>query len=201
MTSRSRRTTSGVLAISAVAGVLAAGPLLTSALDAQPNSTPNPPLKVLEQNLDANGFIKVHEQGVANVTGKVSVTGGSLSVTNFPSAVNVHLAPVSGAYTFHFGLAANSNHLESFATINTTAIHTFAPSDEFQIVFQSPLSSLTDPGTSTPNTLLRLLGSDGELESFIKTFTQPVPLNGLRIFCQNESSNCAINLTLIGTSQ
>ncbi len=114
-------------------------------------------MKVLEQNVDANNFIKVHEQGVANVTGKVSVTGGSISVTNLPSALNVHLASVVGAYAFRFLINSGDNHLETFATINATAIHTFAPTDEFQIVFQSPISGFTDPNTSTPNALLRLL--------------------------------------------
>ena len=96
---------------------------------------------------------------------------------------------------------SGDNHLETFATINATAIHTFAPTDEFQIVFQSPISGFTDPNTSTPNALLRLLGTDGQLASFIQTFTQPVPLSGFKIFCQNEQETCGINVTIIGTSQ
>ena len=162
-----------------------AGSLLTSGLSAQPPTTLPQTLKVLEQNLDGNGFIKVHEQGTASVTGTVAVTGGSIGVSNFPSTLNVHQAPVIGALTFNFAIAADGSVLESFATINATAIQIFAPDDEIQVLFQSPLSSFEAPGTGTNNVLFRLLGDEGQLESFIQTFPQPVPLNGVRIFCQN----------------
>jgi hypothetical protein len=187
----------------AIAGLavlaFAAGSLLTSNLSAQPPNSPPPPLKVLEQNLDANGFIKVHEQGTANVSGTVAVSGGSITVSNFPSMLNLHPAAVIGALTFEFDIADGADVVEAFPTINTTAIHISAIDDEIQVIFQSALSNIIVAGT--PNALFRFAGLDGELESFTQTLTQPVPLNGVRIFCQNEELNCGVMVSLIGTSQ
>ena len=46
-----------------------------------------------EQNLDATGWIKVHEQGTATVTGTVSVANfpSSVAVSNFPETQNVNV--------------------------------------------------------------------------------------------------------------
>jgi hypothetical protein len=47
---------------------------------------------VLEQNLDANGFIKVHEQGIAPVAGALA-WGFDLG-----SSTYTHMVPLSGMY-------------------------------------------------------------------------------------------------------
>ena len=175
-----------------------AGSLLTSNLSAQPpNPPPPPPIKVLEQNLDAQGFIRVHEQGTSRVTGTVAVSGGSIAVTNFPSTLMAHPAPVVGALAFHFNV--DTTLQEPFATINATAIHISAGAAEAEVWFQSPLSGLTLSGI--PNVLLRYDGTNGSLRNFNATFPQPVPLNGMRIICLNESFTCSLTIAVIGTSQ
>ena len=173
-----------------------AGSLLTSNLSAQPPNPP-PPLNVREQNLDAQGFIKVHEQGTSDVTGIVAVSGGSIAVTNLPSTLIVHPAPVGGALAFHFNV--DTTLQEPFATINATAIHISAGGAEAEVWFQSPLSGLTLSGI--PNVLLRYDGRDGGLRNFSTSFPQPVPLNGMRIICLNESFTCSLTIAVIGTSQ
>ena len=62
--------------------------------DAAPSSMP--PLQVLENNVDDNGHIRVHEQGVVSVTGAVTV--GNLPGTQNVSVTNSSL-PVTGEVT------------------------------------------------------------------------------------------------------
>jgi hypothetical protein len=185
------------ISITILAAVLAfaAGSLLTSDLDAQPS--PPVVMKVAEQNLDANAFIKVHEQGVATVTGTVNLGGGSVAVSNFPTALNVHPAPVVGAFAFSFNFASFGNLHEPFPTINATAIH-LASAADILVAFQSPLSDLN---YLLPNQLLEFqMGFDNPSSTVLETFTQPVPLNGMFIGCQ-ESGGCSIRVSVIGTSQ
>lgn len=194
MTRRLRLTLSPALVAGVVALALLAGPLLTGPVDAQRPL----PLPVSEQNLDANGFIRVHEQGIAQVRGTVAVNGGTVAISNLPSALNVHQAPVVGAYTFFFQVADGTDRVEPFPTINATAIH-LVSGHEVAVRFQSPMSSLTYNGT--PNMLLEFSGTNGEFSNFVKTFTQPIPLNGIQVFCQNESLTCGIVVSIIGSSQ
>jgi len=60
----------------------------------------NPPLNVAETNKDANGNIKVHEQGVVMVTGTVNVGNTpatqNVRVTNTPLAVTGNLNVTGG---------------------------------------------------------------------------------------------------------
>jgi hypothetical protein len=107
MNRKFRWTPCRLLGLCAAVLALALGPLLTSGLDAQP--PPPPPVKVVEQNLDANGFIKVHEQGT------VTIGGGSIAVTNLPSTLNVHLAPVIGAFTMHYEVSPGGTLSTIFA--------------------------------------------------------------------------------------
>jgi hypothetical protein len=66
---------------------------LSGVTTTSPQAAAQNPLLVLEQNKDANGYIKVHEQGTVPVTGTVNV--GTVSGTQ-----NVHVTntavPVSG---------------------------------------------------------------------------------------------------------
>jgi hypothetical protein len=80
-----------------------------------------------------------------------------------------------------------------------TAIHIFAPTDKLQVIFRSDLSNLFD--TFTSNTLIKLRGGPGYFRGYIQTFTAPVPMSGVRIFCDNLEENCRLNMALIGTSQ
>jgi hypothetical protein len=63
-----------------VGGALFGGPVLSAAAHAQ---------DVLEQNLDASGFIRVHEQGTANVAVTNFPPSQNVAVTNFPASQNV----------------------------------------------------------------------------------------------------------------
>jgi hypothetical protein len=112
------------------------GPLLTSALDAQPPQPPPPPLPVLEQNRDSLGFIKVHEQGTVNVkvtSGSLNV-GGAVSVTNFPATQNVFvtggtldsasLTPVTQIHALDVNLqpGQSSGQITLSTTLNAVAV-------------------------------------------------------------------------------
>ena len=93
----------------------------------QPAAGPPPGLNVLEQNVDANGLIRVHEQGTVPVTGTVdignapavqavSVTNpslpvtGSVEVTNFPASTSgireiaQHVDHFTEPQAFHFDI-------------------------------------------------------------------------------------------------
>src|SRR3972149_2735320 len=61
-------------AFALIAG-MALGFAVSQGLDGSASAAPPPPAdtKVREQNLDGGGFIKVHEQGTANVSGTVDV--------------------------------------------------------------------------------------------------------------------------------
>jgi hypothetical protein len=66
--------------------------MLMGKVSAQPEPVPQPSQPVREQNLDANRFIRVHEQGTANVNVANSqlTVGGTVSVDNFPSSFSVN---------------------------------------------------------------------------------------------------------------
>ena len=70
------------------------GTVLLGVVSAQrPDPAPGVPLPIREQNLDATGWIKVHEQGTATVTGTVNVGNfpSSVTVSNFPETQNVNV--------------------------------------------------------------------------------------------------------------
>jgi hypothetical protein len=193
--------------VAAAVLLLTAGPMVTHGGATQPNSAPPPPLRVLEQNVDPSGFIRVHEQGVATVNGTVAVSGpvaingtvavsgGEVAVTNLPSTQTVKPGAVTGALSFDFTVGSLNTLLTPFDSINATAIHIFTE-NEVHVVFQSPLSSLNFGGI--PNTLLRFLGRERALRNFITTFPQPVPLNGMWMACQETSFSCGVTISVIG---
>ena len=88
---RSGLLTLGVMFVVAALGFVAtnAGDILS---DTATTDAANPPLNVRETNLDANGHIKVHEQGTVAVTGTVNVGNNpatqDVRVTNTPLRVN-----------------------------------------------------------------------------------------------------------------
>jgi hypothetical protein len=92
------------LALALLAGLgalsLRAGDVLSTELAAPTEATApsNPPLNVAEANKDANGDIKVHEQGIVRVTGTVDVGNGpkvqDVNVTNDSLEVKVKTGTV-----------------------------------------------------------------------------------------------------------
>jgi hypothetical protein len=195
--------------------------LLMGKVSAQPEPVPGPSQPVREQNLDANRFIRVHEQGTANVNvansqltvgGTVSVDNfpSSFSVNNFPSQFDVNVtggtveasAPVaSTSFAGSITVQAKETGSLSFATINAThlSISPVTPSPEVVVQIQSPLSGLTF--LSVPNTLFYLNDPDGDRlgPSYMQSFTRPVPINGVTVFCANESNLCQLLVSVVGS--
>jgi len=94
------------LALGLIAGLgalgLRAGDVLSTASTVDPMPPSNPPLNVAESNKDANGNIKVHEQGTVTIAGTVNIGDGpkvqDVNVTN--DALEVHL-PDQGTTKFY----------------------------------------------------------------------------------------------------
>jgi hypothetical protein len=181
--------------------------VLLDGVAAQPSPVPGPPLPVLEQNRDANGFIRVHEQGTSTVNvanGSLSVNG-SVSVSNFPSVSDVNVkdtTPVSAAFIQTLTAGPDESADVEFGTINATSItfSAISSSPEFVLYVRSPLSTFDYGGL--PNTLFRLSDSDGDdifgpERTF--SFTRPVPIFGLRMYCWNEEDLCQILATILGS--
>jgi hypothetical protein len=76
-----------VVFVALVGGVLGGTLFGGRVLDAAAHAT-----DVIEQNLDANGYIRVHEQGTASVAVTNFPASQNVSVTNLPSVQNVALA-------------------------------------------------------------------------------------------------------------
>ncbi len=147
-----------------------------------------PPLFVLEQNVDDNGLIRVHEQGVTTVTGDVSVG-------NLPAVQNVRVTndPLKVAGSVNIGTKVIADvRIDSFdapvalgpydisgvskirvrVTVNgsgtvTTSVDTDALGDAFDTDAGEVHSRLYDlPGTILD---IHLSDPDGE-QVFVKVF-------------------------------
>jgi hypothetical protein len=128
------------------------------------------PVPVREQNVDANGNIKVHEQGTANV----NVTNSGLTVT--PKA----------ASAFHV------NELTA-ATGQQDVDQSFSI-DASMVTFTSAQGVGDVQLRSGGNTVF-----DGELATghdFILPFPQPVPIDEVLLSC--DEGPCVITVSVIG---
>lgn len=170
---------------------------------AGPDPTPGPSQPVREQNLDANGFIRVHEQGVAQTevtNDNLNVTLGNSSldvnVQNFPSTQDVNVVggstspePVTNATQLIFNVEDGESQELTFATINVTSILIVTGDDEYELHAGSPL---------TGGNLFIAYDPSGDDETRQITFDSPVPLNRMTLICANESENCADAVLLTG---
>jgi hypothetical protein len=148
-----------------------------------PNPAPGPSQKVLEQNLDENGLIRVHEQGTATV----NVIGGIVRAT---------IPPATTSFWHRFVLNAGAGSEEiSFLTINASAIHVqmgdFQGDNETRVFFKSPL---VDAGFAQGLFLLTV--EENNKGNFI-TFTQPVPINGVEVHCKLNAF-CSALVSVVG---
>jgi len=171
-----------------------------------PDPRPGATQPVREQNLDAGGAIRVHEQGTANVNVTneslavqvgnssldVNVQGGSVDANITGGSVQTTVPPATVAHCDIVGGDPESEHDLSFPTINATAIRAHSSNDsEVLIGFKSPLSNLSL--VILGNTHFAALGK-GEMT----TFTHPVPINGAHITCSNSSSSCLVSFCVVG---
>jgi hypothetical protein len=198
-------------------GLIAAGlGLLGALLDAPasaepPDPTPGATSPVREQNLDGNGLIRVHEQGIADVT--VTNTPldvqGSVDVDNFPTSFevsnlpavqdvnvtggalsNVTLAPVTKAISeIFFPLPAGVAETRTFAPINVTSIFIHDALDELSLTLLTPVA---------PTEIFVYSDSEDAEESVQLTFVHPIPVDGVGLSCLNESDDCQVIVDLLG---
>lgn len=195
-----------------LAVLLLASPLAVYAVKPDPN-VPNPPLQVLEYNVDANGWIAVHEQGTAsvdivdteeldvNITNAeldVNITNPKLTVDvdNFPAEQDVYvtagaLSAVTSAEVVTWHLEPKEVREITFSNpILATTIQFRRGSDEGTVAFFSPLVS--------GDTVLSYYDPDGSVPWVTESFTYPIPISGIYALCGNESDNCIFKITIFG---
>lgn len=219
-----RARTSLLAALAALALVAALGGVGTAAQ----NPGPGPTKPVAEQNLDENGWIRVHEQGVAsvdvtndnldvtlandeinvNVTNPVLGVSGTVDVGNFPAQQNVAVQnfpstqdvnvvggstgpqPASAVRQVVFSLDPGESQTQTFPTIDVSSVVISSGDEEYQLFASTPLWN---------GDILLAFEPDGDNPSRHFTFPQPLPLNGLNLYCANESEHCPIYILLIGS--
>ncbi len=210
-----------------VTAFLLVSPSVIFAGKPDPN-VPNPPLQVLEHNVDANGWIAVHEQGTASVDiidseeldvhvtggqidatitgGNVDVSGSTVSVDNFPATQDVNVTggmidalipPASTVALPSFsGLEAGDSAIVDFATVFATTIVIWDSSvtgdgdPEFQLDIRSPLNG--------GGTIFQYSYDESLYTTDMRSFTHPIPVSGVEVWCKNESDNCTIGVAVIG---
>ena len=204
-----------------VAALLLVSSTIILAEKPDPN-LPNPPLATRDANVDGNDWIRVHEQGTAKVDvqgiADVHVTGGQIdadvtgsSVTvdntvNNPVPVTVENQPVeqdvyvnggemsipTKVWNGVFGMLAgdpSETYMFSVGTIYATTIHVADGDDETNVEFFSP---------TTPDIAIAFWDYDGAFIEHTHSFTYPIPINGVRVSCQNESESCSWTISVWG---
>ena len=190
-----------MVAVLALAGSLT---LFRISSSAPPDPAPGTPIPVRDQNLDGSGFIRVHEQGVAqseitNSNLNVTLSNPSLDVNvqNFPATQDVNIVggsttpqPVTTATQLIFHVVSGGGPEEqTFATVNVTSILIVSGDDEFELHAGSPL---------TGSDLFIAYDPTGDDETRQITFPAPVPLNRMTLYCANESEDCVVTVLLTG---
>ena len=202
-----------------VAAMLLASSAIVLSAPPDPN-LPNPPLAVRDANVDGNDWIRVHEQGTANVDIQnaeldVNVTGGEIEVTNtvdvhvdnFPNEQDVYvnygrLSSVNEVWADHVTAGDGENVTRDFGrTIDATQI-TVSITDqegpdgdsEFSLSFYSPLV----PGGYGGTPVLRMIDYSADLLYESLSFSYPIPLYGLKLHCANEAEDCNVAVTVFG---
>ena len=172
-----------------------------------PDPTPGATSKTREQNLDAGGLIRVHEQGTANVhvtntpldvQGSVSVGNfpTSFEVSNFPAVQDVSLAggvglsPMTTVVALAFQpMSPGALQTQNFNTVNAVSILISDIDDEIELRLHSPL---------TNDFIFAYTDLDGGKESSQLTFVHPLPVSGVTVGCANESQDCHVFVSVMG---
>lgn len=170
---------------------------------------------VREQNLDANGAIKVAQQGTTQVSGTVTLDGAAqqrlADLAAKVDQLNTQVAALTGvarnidsstarlaapppAKVVRLLLVDRDGRDErEFPPMLVSSITIEGGTDEARVwVSDFPLSSNQFP-TFT-------FGSGDALGFRHVTFPQPVSLRSSRLFCANEFDPCQIDVTLVGTA-
>ncbi len=151
--------------LSGLVGAFAFGLPFGEATAAPP---PPSPTKVLEQNLDGDGLIRVHEQGMANVTGTVNVG-------NLPAVQDVNVLSVpsqdSGPLEFTHVMARMCTPSDSGG--GTTGFCAFGDAPVTPLDVNAQLTALAGQGwrlmtVSTPN-------YNNTRDIVVYTLSRPVP--------------------------
>jgi hypothetical protein len=89
-------------------------------------NTPAQAIPVREQNLDANGYIKVHEQGVVQVQPSEPITGGATGIN------------VLGGHDFNFETPQTASALSIRMTAGVRYLEFFIPGGYRPVFFHGP---------------------------------------------------------------
>jgi hypothetical protein len=157
--------------------------------------------KVTEQNVDEDGFIRVHEQGIAdvNVTNQPAVTVANQPTVSLDAASTQLLTGIRDALAAPAAAPppAPATRFESvvFSTgfLGVEAKALSAPMHVSAITVQSE-----DEGFLVVRT-----GGDGVLQIDLDegpvALPQPVPADDVLFACLNEASRCEVRVSLVGS--
>jgi hypothetical protein len=143
-------------------GTLFGGPVLSAAAHVQ---------DVLEQNLDASGFIRVHEQGTAHVAVTNFPASQNVTVTNLPSTQNVVL-------TGHEPFAAGESiTAQTIPNGDVSGEHTFIVPAGKRLVIEYVNATMILPGGQNPFVLFIDAERNGTTFRYRLT-PKPLAVNG-----------------------
>ena len=179
-------------------------------------NVPNPPLQVLEYNVDGNGWIAVHEQGTAsvdivdteeldvNITNDeldVNITNPKLTVDvdNFPDPqnvtgeVDVNILPANAVERPNVSTEAGDSTTVTFPVIYATTI----------VLWDNSVTGGNDPEfhltiSYSGGTMYKYMYEDGLANLDLRSFTHPIPVDAVDMWCKNESENCTLSVSIIG---
>jgi hypothetical protein len=189
-----------LLVVLAILGVIALLHTTTAQVPQVPDPHQGSSTPVREQNLDSSGWIKVHEQGQAdvNITNGSLQVSGEVSVSNFPQTLELQMPPANTFGTAPGGEPSEETTVNFSTTVNATTIAMWDSSltednnPEFWLRVLSPL---------VPNGWILQFNHDDGLDTHdIQTFPQPIPVSGLTVVCLNESNTCTVGIRVIGTA-
>ncbi len=199
-----------------IATGFALGSMMVGGVFAQSNPTPPPTFNSREQNLDTNGLIRVHEQGVLKANVQVDNFPQSISVDNLPTSISVnnfpktqdvnviggnvfaHLPPVTIGFSETF--SAGPGETATFvlpAPINATTITVSKGDSEGAIYFKSSVT-LAGGAFRSIKSVFHIDDQAGKVPFVDHSFTRPVPIDAIVISCTNEQFLCAFSVDIVG---
>jgi hypothetical protein len=146
------------------------------------------PVRIVD-GADPSKSANVDASGNLHVTGEVSVGGtSSVEVNNFPETQG--LPPVTQIEDLTFGVEPGGVQIIGFSSMNVSSLLATESEDEVEIWVYSPLIRGGAGSFQLQNDHV-----DRQDDTFYQ-FPNPVPVNAVRVECENESDSCAIRVTL-----